>query len=326
MKSLVINYIWCGSDCSNFIDTLLKIKIINLKYFFQGAYKLQFYIWSDRDIRQTVIENLSRDLQISISSRNVFDLFSRLEKDTMILKNGKNPKFLRYLFSDELGTISTYSSDKANIPFRGINKTFENYYKPMPAIAADIVKALLGYYEPGLYFDIGLEVSDEETFDLNHILNLNNTFKDEIRFAATLRNYKNIDFQILYSTNTDFCQKIYKKIIETYFIKGNMDVPDKFKLTHLSNNYRSYYDHDCSRSYSYTCSIWDEALNNFQFRNIMLDKSGYLKKEYIIPISQIKSSIGFVAYKSRNKSLISDYKNLNYQNIRQKIMKNLKNI
>ena len=30
---------------------------------------------------------------------------------------------------------------------------------------------------------------------LNHILNLNNTFKDEVCFAATLRNYKNIDFQ-----------------------------------------------------------------------------------------------------------------------------------
>ena len=326
MKLLTINYIWCGSDCSNFIDTLLKIKIINLKYFFQGAYKLQIYIWSDRDIRQTVIENLSRDLQISISSRNVFDLFSRLESDNMIVKNGKNPKFLRYLFSDELGTISTYSSDKANIPFRGINKTFQNYYKPMPAIAADIVKALLGYYEPGLYFDIGLDVSYEETFDLNHILNLNNTFKDEVCFAATLRNYKNIDFQILYSTKTDFCQKIYKKIIETYFAKGNLDVPENFKLTHLSNKYRSYYDHDCARNYSYTCTIWDEALNNFEFRSIMLDKSGSLKKEFIIPISQIKSSIGFVAYKNREKSPISDYKKINYQNIRYKILKNIKNI
>lgn len=325
MNNLQIHFIWCGSDCSKIIENLLIPKIISLKYFFKNSgYHLSFNLWLDRPISNATISNMNYKLNETINVRDIFNLFSEIENDINLNIYDKNKRFLRYLFSDESGTISTYNK---STDFPNTSK-LSNYYKPMPAIAADIIKAILGYKNPGLYIDIGLDVSKSGVNEnLSNILQSNHRFKNEVFFAATKRQKEGIDYQIMYSTSDKRCQSIYKKVIEEYYKVGNLATLSG-EITHKSTDmqFRSYFLH----SYNYgstTGEIWDSVMKNRRIKKLIYDIYDNffdLNKHCYIPLSSMKGSIGNFIFKNREKSPFDDYKNIKENKIIDKYSKNLK--
>lgn len=324
MKRFQIHFIWCGSNLDTIIKKLLIPKIIELKYFFADSnYKITYNLWTDRNTPVTIPINVRHKLRVDFQIRNIFDLFNQIEQRNDINYHSNNPRFLRYLFSDESGVISTYS--KCEI-FNSSSKNITDSFKPMPAIAADIVKALLCLLEPGLYIDIGLDISDElqtNPIDLDNILDEYNNFKSDVFFAATEGIYlkelslKSFDYQIIYSKKDPRTTQIFKAIIESYYMLGNLHQYPTNSISHNSTMFRSYNLHhsEMMQCGSYTPTIWHNIFKDNNLRRLIFEEQGQsinkswrLKKTCNIPIEYKRGSIASFVYKNRNKSPIDDYK------------------
>ena len=150
---------------------------------------------------------------------------------------------LRYIFSYEIGSLAPYTTTDQS---RDLTKS----YKPMPAIAADIINFLLGLYTTGLYIDIGLDLSlpserigfkyydHDLDGDLIHLIDNNRKFHRTITLAfTTYSNQRMMDFQLLYFTNNKLCRNIYKKIIEVI-------LNSKHNFRTINHICRTYDSHD----------------------------------------------------------------------------------
>ncbi len=305
-EKLNIHFIWCASELNDgFIDNLIK-KYIALKNYFIN-YDLILNIWLDRFCSPIIVNNLKARLYTSeIYQKNVFNLFHKFETDDGIFISHTNKRSLRYTFSHEIGALASYTAIDQS-------KDLTKSYKPMPAIAADLIKFLLGLYTTGLYVDIGLEVSlphqrlcfnycdDDLDSDLRYIIDTNRKFHRTISLAFTTSHNRNMmDFQLLYFTDDKLCRNIYKKILETILISKHV-----FKT--INYNYRTYDSH-----YFFPVS-WTMKIVNFDclrdnIFEILFDKFNAIKSEYVIPLENNAKTIAGFRYKKRESSFIDDYK------------------
>ena len=304
-EKLNIHFIWCGSDLNNdFVNNLIKKYLVLKAYFIN--YDLILNIWLDRSCPAIIFQQIKTRLYTTkIYQKNIFDLFNKLENDHSILIRGLDKRSLRYTFSNEIGSLAPYTTDQS--------KDLARSYKPMPAIAADIIKFLLGLYTTGLYVDIGLDVSlpparlsfkycDHDLHrDLIHIIDNNRKFHRTITLAFTTQfNRFMMDFQLLYFTDNKLCRNIYKKIIEVI-------LSSKHNFRAINHICRTYDSHD-EFPISWTAQIVNlDCLQDDLFQ-VLFDKFHTIKPEYVIPLENNCRTIAGFTYKTRESSFIDDYK------------------
>lgn len=191
----------------------------------------------------------------------------------------------------------------------------------MPALSADIVKFLLGYYEVGLYIDIGLKVykpsslSGYRYYDcqlsqsLKNIIDNNRKFKAQTVIAFTSPRTLTMDFQLLYFTNDNLCLEIYKEIIEKIY-NPPVGVEWVSSLEKSKIDFRTFEQHD-----GYPISETAVIVNLYCAQDSevftqLLNEYDYVKDIYKIPLDSGSRnlSIAGLAFKEREESFIADYK------------------
>jgi len=218
-----------------------------------------------------------------------------------------------------------------------ITRLLEDRLQHNPALAADIIKILLGVLHPGLYTDIGLQTSlipgkindkrfnskfwaeqrEEQlknTDQLNVIDCATGRFRAELALTATNHPDRIYDLQIIYTTKDQNCCMVLNEMLSALYITLGTG-RDKA-------NKRSTYgavSGDGDKGGSYTFGVWSDALAHYgdiHKTNIFYTKAYQQQnqpashKNYRTAIIPIGAAPGFMGlgYKERAKSDIVDYK------------------
>jgi hypothetical protein len=329
---LRVNLIWCGlsdATCWNNVEHAILRKTIALTAFFR-RYKVLVTLWTDGDFPSRNRCALQAKLGVdTVSIKSVFELFSRIENDASI-DNTMHKRVLRYLFSYELGCIAPYE--------RGASSQLIDSYKPVPAIAADIVKLLLGYLEPGLFLDIGLSVTmpintakgyvEGKDFEESVYKYLSPDRKFIYPFAFARMDNFSSDVQILYSSDHADSKQLYKKLIEA-FTAPELTFSDEKKRNDVktyvneplmgatrTKYMRTYSWHDrlpisdTVRIINYIINMRDGVFGHF-----LLEKENRItlcvpRDGCFLSKGAGYNSFAGLAYKTRGESFIDDYKKI----------------
>ncbi|QSH40877.1 hypothetical protein P0136_10945 [Lentisphaerota bacterium ZTH] len=309
--NLRVNFIWVGSEITKEINFLLVSKILLINSFFiRSGYQIQYTLWVDRPYNaHKIIMGLRRYSyrEFDIQIRHVEELFNLVENDDEIREVNLSKRYIRYFFMDKSGCIATCNGSSLSRGIISGSCSPLDKYKYIPAVAADVIKALTGYYYPGLYIDLGLAYNTSRLADFSDIMHFNRIFKTDVYFAATQREIWTFDYQIIYTTFSHECRAVFKRILQNYTDAGlyfsgepvSHREKEFFYTNRMNNN-------PVTRGLSDTISIWDPAFK--QSRNLY-SRQG-IKKQHVIPLSvnSCFGSIGYLCYKDRDHSVIADYK------------------
>ena len=365
LPNLASNFIWLSSSFTiDKAQTMLMPIVVNQRSFFQDAYCIKPTIWVDRDVDAQTRQYLC-DHGVDICS--IYSLFDpdKLQKicqlvtganpgqssaDTYSL-NAANLHELRSQVAFNSGLTSPIISraELTSLPLdRGIIATdprlkqttnediaqalpLAQRLQPNPALAADIIKILLGLLQPGLYTDIGLRArllaSDDNskkwssTSDRYLIDPLTGRFQEELALTATTWKHDHdlvYDLQIIYTTDDVICRSLLLKMLHVLSVGREKT----FGIT------MDTYGTTANKGRSYTFGVWKRVITEFlvnrppQFEfNGVIYKKHYQdelvkKLDFVpprlshIPIGDNYDFMG-LAFKQRyNHQLIVDYRAL----------------
>lgn len=172
--------------------------------------------------------------------------------------------------------------------------------RPNPALAADIIKILLGLLHPGLFTDIGLTVKLQER-GFNSKKWAANTaiysscidqetgrFKDTVYFAPAGLHIGNPDLQIIYTTDKENCKQLHIKMLEAICAKTVIEVIRTMKQR--------------PPCVSWTAAAWMDTLAAWLSEEIHQRYPG------LSTINLTQGTFSGLTYKDRKNSMIPDYK------------------